>query len=146
MDCDSGVTAQAIDDYLKKKGSKLSGKGATFISSGRGQDVDPRLLVALAGAETTFAAEITMGEFNAWNWLWNRKDPSNSAFTRWEHGIQSVANGLRRLYLDLKLSDGKSIYEKYCDGPGCAHGLKNLESFLNELGADANNLEFPCKK
>jgi membrane-bound lytic murein transglycosylase B len=51
-------TAAQIDAYLARKKSALGGLGASFESYGREYNVDPRLVVAIAGAETTFGAHV----------------------------------------------------------------------------------------
>ena len=51
---DSAVLAQQIDGYLASKASPLTGLGAVFVSEGEAVGLDPRLIVAIAGAETSF--------------------------------------------------------------------------------------------
>lgn len=46
--------ASAIDGYLASKASPLTGLGAAFVAEARAAGVDPRFLVAIAGAETAF--------------------------------------------------------------------------------------------
>jgi cell wall-associated NlpC family hydrolase len=48
-----GLAAQ-LDQYLQGKGSPLAGLGATFVEQSDRVGLDPRLLVAIAGAETSF--------------------------------------------------------------------------------------------
>lgn len=43
-----------IDEFLSGRSSPLAGLGSTFVSQGQKYGVDPRLLVAIAGAETSF--------------------------------------------------------------------------------------------
>ncbi len=43
-----------IDTYLGGKGSPITGNGAVFFASGVQDDVDPRLIVAIAGQESNF--------------------------------------------------------------------------------------------
>ena len=47
-------TAAALDAYLASKGSPMTGQGAAFVASGGQWQVDPRLVVAIAGAESSF--------------------------------------------------------------------------------------------
>ncbi len=46
--------AAAIDAFLASKGSPLTGLGAVFVAEGDAVGLDPRMLVAIAGAETAF--------------------------------------------------------------------------------------------
>ena len=49
-----GVDAAALDAYLAAKGSPLAGAGAAFVASAGQVGLDPRMLVAISGAETSF--------------------------------------------------------------------------------------------
>lgn len=49
----SGLAAQ-LDAYLTERGSPLAGLGATFVAQAGSVGLDPRVLVAITGAETSF--------------------------------------------------------------------------------------------
>jgi RHS repeat-associated protein len=136
------VSGGSIDDYLQHKNSPMAGQGDAFASSGFQYSVDPRFLVALAGAESTFGQHITSGAYNAWNWFYN--GPRNPApFTSWAAGIQSVAKGISGPhYFGGGLTGTTSIYisGQYCVGPGCATGLRNLNTILKLLGGNPNEV------
>ena len=140
-----GITAETLEKYLQVKGEVMKGLGSHLVSYGKRFDVDPRLLVALAGAETTFGKYITSGKHNAWNWLWNAKEPSNSDFDSWESAIHSVSKGLRKGYLNRGLDTTSALYGIYCSGD-CQDGLRNLEIFLKEQAAPLSGFTFPCVK
>jgi len=138
------ISAQRIDEYLTGKGSPLAGHGQTFVDKGRQYNIDPRLLVAIAGAESTFG-KYTCSAYNAWNWF--DRGWCNSPFGSWDEGIGTVAQGLRRLYFDGEL-DGvlrntiPLIGEKYC-GSGCTNWVNNVTLFYQtELGGDLSDLAF----
>lgn len=50
----SGSLVERIDAYLASKASPLTGLGAVFVREGARVGVDPRLIVAIAGSETSF--------------------------------------------------------------------------------------------
>lgn len=50
---DAGLTSR-IDGYLASKASPLTGLGAVFVTESRAVGLDPRFLVAISGAETSF--------------------------------------------------------------------------------------------
>ena len=137
------VTGQSIDSYLADKGSPMLGQGNNFVSNGLQYGVDPRFLVALAGAETTFGAKLTWGAYNAWNWGWN-SPKNNSPFSSWGAGIHSVARGIGAgpNYFRRGFTSTASIYlGHFCVGPECAtEGLPNLNNFLTEMGGDPGNV------
>ncbi len=49
-----GPTASGIDAFLASQLSPLTGLGAVFVADGEATGVDPRLLVAISGAESSF--------------------------------------------------------------------------------------------
>jgi cell wall-associated NlpC family hydrolase len=50
----SGALAPQLDAYLQAKGSPLAGLGSSFVARASAVGLDPRLLVAIAGSETSF--------------------------------------------------------------------------------------------
>lgn len=48
------ITPQAIDNFLQREHSPLAGLGRNFVAEGARTGLDPRLLVAVTGAETSF--------------------------------------------------------------------------------------------
>ena len=135
----SPPTAQVIDAYLASKGSPMVGQGAAFMASGARWRLDPRLLVAIAGAESSFG-QVTCGPNNAWGWACPN-DPAD--FQTWAHGIDTVAEGLRRYYLDEGRTSVSLIQQKYCpvgaanDPTGLnSHWTANVTKFLVELGGN----------
>jgi hypothetical protein len=136
------VSGTSIDKYLGGKHSPMVGQGATLNDAGKQYNVDPRLLVAIAGAETGFGNKITAGQFNAFNWLYNG-GTLNSPFTSWQRAIISVAHGLSTHY---DLTNTTTMYSQYCTtGNTCDSGLKNVNLFMNQQGAKLNSLQYPCR-
>ena len=140
--------AQSLDAYLAEKGSPLAGLGAEFVASGRRHDVDPRLIVAIAGAETSFgtrpgcrdsSGNVVENPYNAWNWFYKGDCPS--PFASWEEGIDRVTAGLRRLYLDQGLTTIETIGPKYSPAEP-ETWIRNVTSFYQALGGDPQHLTF----
>lgn len=133
------ASAQSIDAYLASKGSPMAGQGAAFMASGQRWRVDPRLLVAIAGAESNFG-QVTCGPNNAWGWACPN-DPAD--FGTWADGIDTVTRGLREYYLDEGRTSVTLIHQKYSP-VGAANdptGLnsnwpRNVTKFLLELGGN----------
>ncbi len=136
------IIAEALDRYLADKGSSLAGQGSALVESGRRWDVDPRLVVAIAGAESTFGTRLC-AEYNAWNWFY--KDTSNcsaNAFTSWKEGIERATRGLRQLYLDRDHTTIPKIAEVYT-ATDRETWIRNVTLFYEtELGGDPNDLTF----
>ena len=140
------VSAASINEFLASKDSPMAGQGQNFFNAGEKYNVDPRLIVALSGAETSFGKDITWGQYNAWNWGWNASNRSNSPFSSWAAGISAVSEGIHAGYLQARppLTTAGAIYSKYCQGADCTNGLQNLNTFLTQQGGNPNALQFPC--
>jgi RHS repeat-associated protein len=135
-------TASSIDAYLKSKGSPVVGLGQNFIDGGAAFNLDPRLPVAIMGAETTFGRRITSGNNNVFNNLY--KYPASSPFDSYASAIYSEFKMLSGPNYAGLLGNTSKLYGKYCSGSDCSNGLNNLNKFLTEQGGDPNALLNPC--
>ena len=82
------MTAAGIDRYLQSKASPLVGAGAAFLRAGVRYHVDPRLIVAIAGAESYFGLQLC-APYNAWGW----GCPDGPVrFASWEDAIDAIAD------------------------------------------------------
>jgi len=132
-------SAAGIDAYLASKGSPMTGHGAAFMASAMRWRVDPRLLVAISGAESSFG-QVTCGPNNGWGWACPN-DPAD--FATWAAGIDTVTEGLRNDYLDEGRTSVSLIQQKYCpvgaanDPTGLnSHWTDNVTKFLLEQGGN----------
>lgn len=138
------VSAGSIDDYLASKASPLAGQGVAFLEAGVEHEIDPRLIVAIAGAESYFGIT-TCAPFNAWGWGCPN---SPFSFTSWAHAIDTVTLGLREGYVDDGLTSVGEIHLRYAP-PNAANdptGLNyawpdNVARFLVEQGGDPQDIE-----
>ena len=137
------VSAETLDRYLQSKGSPLAGEGAAFLESGVEHEVDPRLVVAIAGAESYFGIQ-TCAPFNAWGW---GCPTSPFSFRDWAHAIDTVTLGLREGYLDDGLTSVGEIHLRYAP-PNAKNDPTNLNyawadnvaRFLIEQGGDPQDI------
>jgi hypothetical protein len=139
----SAPSAAMIDAYLAAKGSPLAGQGGAFVASALRWSLDPRLVVAIAGAESNFG-EITCGPFNAWGWACPN-DPAD--FADWATGIETISRGLRKGYLNEGRTSVVLIQQKYApsaaanDPTGLNNNwVGNVSKFLLELGGDPSQV------
>src|SRR6202007_2613961 len=106
-----------IDQFLAKNPrshppSPLTGQGSMFESYGQQYTIEPRLIVAISGAETQFGTSNchstpVVNTRNAWNWFWCYADNTcgndsciNSPFDTWASGIKTLSKFMRRNYLN----------------------------------------------
>jgi hypothetical protein len=92
--------ATKIEVYLTKKGSpmvKESGFINALMDAAQVDNLDPRVLIALASAETSLGLQARCSN-NAWNW--NCVGDNRRTFETYAVGARTVALGIRALYLD----------------------------------------------
>lgn len=138
------VSAETLDRYLQSKGSPLAGEGAAFLESGVEHEVDPRFIVAIAGAESYFGIQ-TCAPFNAWGW---GCPTSPFSFRDWAHAIDTITLGLREGYLDDGLTSVGEIHLRYAP-PNAKNDptdlnyawADNVARFLIEQGGDPEDVE-----
>jgi hypothetical protein len=145
-----------IDRYLARKPtprtpSPLTGNGPIFESDGKQYTIDPRLIVGISGAETSFAtgkchSTPVSTTRNAWNWFYCYGSDScgtdvciNSPFDSWESGINTVSKFVQRNYVMKGLTDVRKVRTKYCIS-GCEYWVPNVEAIMRELGGDPEHL------
>jgi hypothetical protein len=132
--------ATTIDAFLEAEGSPLAGHGPVFVANGIASDVDPRLIVAIAGAESSFGVNICTN-YNAWNCFPPPDGYCNWPFSSWDDGIATVSK-----FIGIWISKGYTtiplIEARYC-GSGCQNWIPNVTSFYNNyLGGNLSDLQY----
>jgi cell wall-associated NlpC family hydrolase len=135
---DVGLAA-TIDDFLRAQGSPMAGSGASFVSAGRETGIDPRYLVAISGAESSFGVNL-FRPFNPFGWGYE-------TFSSWDQAIRTVAHGLQHGYLAEGRTDVYSIAAKYSPvgASNDVHGTNaeepvNVTKYLLQLGGNPNDI------
>jgi len=126
--------------YLEKKNSDLAGSAEVFVEEGRTWNVDPRLIMAIAGAETTFGKH-TCAKNNAWNWF-HKKTCKPSEFDSYGEGIKTVTKFMRRSYIQRGYSTIALIRTRYC-AEGCDNWVKLVTLFHDEIPVSAATAPVP---
>lgn len=133
------AVAAHLDGYLASKASPLTGLGAVFVAASDAHGLDPRLLVAIAGAETGFGtygpSQAILNPFGMGPGL---------VYGSWSEAIGAAADNLGG---PIYLGDGRvtiaAIQERWAPD-GAANdpaGLndnwtRNVSTYYAELGGD----------
>jgi len=129
----------------------MAGNGAAFFQSGAKWNLDPRLIVAIAGQESSFGTDwqaCPPSGFNAWSWFWGGSCP-NSPFASYADGIETVTKYLRK-WVDKGYTSVASLQSHkppYC-ASGCGDWTKNVTTFYTQIptspAGDPSDLNFPA--
>lgn len=138
------TAAGRIDAQLRRLSprSPLIGKGAAFDASSARHNVDWRLVVAIAGAETSFG---TYGPSQG------IKNPFGMGpgirYSSWENAIEAATANLRRNYLDQGLDTVAKIQSKWApsraanDPTGLnSNWTRNVTTYLTSMGGSPDRL------
>ncbi len=92
---------EAIDTFLTARGSVLAGYGAKFVAEAEDNDIDWRLLVSIAGRETTFGR----------NMCKNPKAPNNPfGYGSCKIGFKSIDDAIEKVSASLGGNDEKTAH------------------------------------
>ena len=116
--------------YLARYGSPLTPYADLLIQASDNNQLDWRLLVAIAQQESNLGKKIPVDSYNAWGWGIHSK--GTLRFANWEEGINRVASGLKERYVDKGFTTADEIMAKYCplSNGSWANGVNQ---FLTEL-------------
>lgn len=136
---DPQTSVAQLNHFLE--GSPLAGYGQAFYDAGAANGIDPRLLVALAYAESSDGRHITRGDtHNVFNWEYNGKH--HSPYPSITAAIESLAAGLNDGYFQ-DLDNDYRVYGVFCKGP-CWYGRRALRRALRALHCSGKTKAFPC--
>lgn len=97
-----------LQAFLASYNSPLTEDAKTFVSEADKNNLDWKLVAAIAGVESTFGKEIPSGSFNAWGWGIPTGAQDGIHFKDWSDGIAAVSEGLRTRYF---VNGAKTIYD-----------------------------------
>ena len=127
-----------IYGYLESKQSPLAAYVDDIYAAANKFRIDPKLIVAIAGAESSFGKYLS-GSYNAWG-----IGPGRS-YGSWREGIHAAAKLLREGYVGQGLNTLRKIQAKWAplgasNDPTNLNSawLRNTSSFYEELGGNPN--------
>lgn len=132
--------AQVLAAYLAKHNSPLQYHSQDFIEAADKYNLNWKLVVAIAGVESTFGKQIP-GGYNAYGWAIYTPD-SQFAFNSWRDGIFTVSEGLKVKYVDRGLETPLEMNRVYAASPTWGakvnYFLNDMESFEKLYNAQAD--------
>ena len=111
-----------VESYLRKFNSPMTDNAKDFVYYADKYDLDWKLVLAIAGVESTYGNQIPPSSYNAWGW--GIYGDNVIRFKSWKEGIQTVSQGIRERYMDKW--GGKDIYEigaAYASSPHWANSV-----------------------
>ncbi len=91
------IDAERIEHYLDDRGAPLAEHAETFVEAGVEHDVDPRLVVGIAIAESNGGKQLPPSTYNAWGWSGNGPKGLHS-WSSWDESIHDFTARLAELY------------------------------------------------
>lgn len=121
---------EIVRRYLQKYQSPLLPYADDIVSLSDENNLDFRLIVAIAQCESNVCKKIPEGSYNCWGF-----ENGNTKFNSWEHAIQRVAKTLKEGYIDQGLVTPDQIMPKYAP-PSVEKGgpwAKCVNQFFQEM-------------
>lgn len=119
-----------LQAFLHSYNSPLEREAVAFIQEADRYSLDWRLVVAIAGTESTFGKHIPSGSYNAWGWGIPTGAQSGIGFESWTEGISTVSEGLRKNYINRGAQTIEQIGRIYAASPAWAG---HVRFFINKL-------------
>lgn len=111
------ITVERVRTFLLRRGSPIAPYATSIVASGVADRVDPRVVVAIAGVESSFG--IYRRGFNAWGW-----DVGHVRFHSWDDAIRRFTFALSMRYPGMRFgafAAGASVYDPPDPGSWTAH-------------------------
>jgi hypothetical protein len=112
--------------FLQKYDSPLAKYSDDFVSQAEKNAIDWRLVVAIAGVESTFGKNIPQGSYNAYGWA-----NGNYAFKSWGESIEIVSQALKEKYIDKGADSVWEIAKIYA--PPSTTWAARVNYFINKI-------------
>jgi hypothetical protein len=138
----SEIGTKRFETYLRMKMSELANQSYLLDKYGQKYNVDPRLIIAISGAETSFGNNRSGKNCSPYKNPWNFLTGSNCwRFSDWEESINQIFAQMR-LYREKKnIRTIDEIRSVYCpSGNDCiVNWSRNVKKFYAEQGGDPNS-------
>lgn len=117
--------------FLEGYNSPLAGSADVFVEKAEEYNVDWKLVIAIAGVESTFGKRVPANSYNAWGWGIPTGASYGIGFADWKDGINTVSLGLSEKYFARGLADVHAIGAVYA--PPSRTWAGNVSFFMEKL-------------
>jgi hypothetical protein len=114
------ITGERIRRFLARQGSPMARYASNIVTAGIRYRVDPRVVVAIAGVESTYGG-YAYGH-NAWGW-------GSQRWRSWPVAIDGYTQALSQRYRSLRTGRFAAASRTYCPPCGARWGVKALQIF-----------------
>lgn len=102
---------KALDDFFQKYNSPLYGHAQTIVDEADKNDIDYRLLPAIAMQESTLCRKVIKNSYNCWGFgIYGGKV---RRFANYDEGIKTVTSTLARKYVQKGMVNPHEIVQMY---------------------------------
>lgn len=108
---EADARVEIVKQYLEDYNSPLEDYADTIVKNADKNNIDFRLVTAIAQQESNLCKFIPEGTYNCWGWGIHSR--GTLGFESYTEGIQVVTEGLKRDYIDEGLITPEQIMSKY---------------------------------
>ena len=105
------ITADRVRAFLDGRDAPMADQAEAIVAAGITHDVDPRLVVGIAIAESNAGERLPVGSHNAWGWGGSGKF-GLAHWSSWDEALDTYTERLGALYDTEDV--GRSFAETYC--------------------------------
>jgi hypothetical protein len=122
------LRAQALENVLTKQGSPLAPYASYYVQSADRNEIDWRLLPAIAGLESSFGLRQMPGSHNSYGW-----GGGHIYFDSVEDGIDTINTAFKTKYAARGATTVEQIGPIYAESPTW---VPRVRSFMNKFEAE----------
>lgn len=119
-----------VKNYLDRYGSVLSAHSELIVTEADKNQIDWRLIPAIAQQESNVCKRIPPDSFNCWGWGIHAK--GTLGFTSYEEGIKTVSRGLGKEYIAKGYITPEKIMSKYTPSSD-GSWARGVTQFMGEM-------------
>ncbi len=134
--------AEVLRSFLEKYDSPLALYSSNFIEEADKNNIDWKLVAAIAGNESYFGQMIPPFSYNGWGY--GVYGDNVRRFSSWEEGIAVVSSAIRTDYIDKW--GATNVYEIgsiYAEDPMWANKVTNYMSKIEDFNNQTSNSSLP---